>query len=296
MAQRFIGRIALATLIAATGACSSGPDNAPPVATPTVTLASTKVPLGRQVMVTYRFAVSPTAPPFAEDYVVFVHALNDSGKQMWTSDHEPPTPTRQWKPGAVIEYAQPMLVPRQGSEGHFTLEVGLYSPRSRDRLPLSGDNRGRRAYRVAALDVITGGGDIPVLYIDGWHDAETPDNAQGVEWRWSKGTSTLWLRNPKRDAVFVIDADQPATALGAAQRVTLRTANMEVGSFELPPGKRQTHRVALPASSLGESEMTRITLVVDKTFVPANLPGGGSSDKRELGVRVFDAYLESDNR
>src|SRR5262245_12648019 len=153
MTPRFIGRIALATLITVTGACSSARDDAPPVATPTVTLGSANVPLGRQVAVTYRFAVSPNAPPFAEDYVVFVHVMNESGKQMWTSDHEPPMPTRQWKPGAVIEYTQPMLVPRRGSEGHFTVEVGLYSPKSRERLPLSGDNRGRRAYRVAALDV-----------------------------------------------------------------------------------------------------------------------------------------------
>src|SRR5262245_10857679 len=176
-----------------------------------------------------------------------------------------------------------MLVPRTSALGHFTLEVGLYSPKSRERLPLSGENRGRRSYRVAALDVTGAGRDTPVLYLDGWHNAEVPDNAQGVEWRWSKGKSTLWLRNPKRDAVFVIDTDQPAAALGSAQRVTLRIADKDVDSFEVPPGKRLQHRVALPASALGESEMTRMTLVVERTFVPANLPGGGSSDKRELG-------------
>jgi hypothetical protein len=292
MAQRFIGRIALATLIAASAACSDGKDDAPPVATPMVTLASSKVPLGRQVAVTYRFSVAPNAPPFAEDYLVFVHVMNASGKQVWTNDHEPPTPTRQWKPGTVIEYTQPMFVPRTGNLGHFTVEVGLYSPKSRERLPLSGDNRGRRTYRVAEFDVTGATRDTPVLFVDGWHNAETPDSAQGVEWRWSKGTSTVWLRNPKRDVVLVIDADQPATALGAPQRVTLRIGDKDVDMFEIPPGKRLMHRVALPAASLGESEMTRVTLVVDKTFVPANLPGGGSSDKRELGIRVFNAYLE----
>jgi hypothetical protein len=33
-------------------------------------------------------------------------------------------------------------------------------------------------------------------------------------------------------------------------------------------------------------------IVVDRTFVPLNIPALKSSDPRELGVRVFRAYLE----
>jgi hypothetical protein len=33
-------------------------------------------------------------------------------------------------------------------------------------------------------------------------------------------------------------------------------------------------------------------LVVDRTFVPAAIPAMNSRDPRELGVRVFRAYVE----
>jgi hypothetical protein len=33
-------------------------------------------------------------------------------------------------------------------------------------------------------------------------------------------------------------------------------------------------------------------VAVDRTFVPASLPAMRSSDNRELGVRVFRAYVE----
>ncbi|HEX5107029.1 MAG TPA: hypothetical protein VFV95_01220 [Vicinamibacterales bacterium] len=290
MIQRASGRIVLATLVA-TAACSSRPDEAPPVAAPTLTLASSRVPLGRQVAVTYRFAIPPTAQPFLEDYVVFVHAMDKDGKQVWTNDHEPPTPTRQWKPGTSIEYTQSMLIPRRVAEGHFTLEVGLYSSRTGERLPLSGNDRGRRSYQVAAFDV-TGGGEPPAIYLEGWHTVEVPDNAQDIGWRWSTGTSKLWLRNPRRDATLVIDLDQPVTGLGAAQRVTVRSGDADVGSFEVRPGKRETHRLPVTVPLLGSDDIARLTLVVDRTFVPAQLPGG-SGDKRELGVRVFDVSLEA---
>ena len=38
--------------------------------------------------------------------------------------------------------------------------------------------------------------------------------------------------------------------------------------------------------------MVELRLVVDKTFVPALEPGGATGDTRELGARVFHAFVQ----
>jgi hypothetical protein len=38
--------------------------------------------------------------------------------------------------------------------------------------------------------------------------------------------------------------------------------------------------------------MVELRLVADKTFVPALEAGGSSGDSRELGVRVFHAFVQ----
>src|SRR5262245_52920132 len=90
--------VIIVTLACAAAACTRDGGGSP-VATPSVTVESTTVPRGRPIDVHYRFAVAPNAPPFAESYTVFVHALDEHGKRVWTSDHQPPTAVTQWKPG-----------------------------------------------------------------------------------------------------------------------------------------------------------------------------------------------------
>jgi len=46
------------------------------------------------------------------------------------------------------------------------------------------------------------------------------------------------------------------------------------------------------AQQLGPGDMVELTLEVDKTWVPALLPNGNSHDSRELGIRVFHAFVE----
>ena len=55
----------------------------------------------------------------------------------------------QWKPGATIEYTRTMFVPKFPYVGETSVEVGLYSPKTGERLPLVGDDAGMRSYRVA---------------------------------------------------------------------------------------------------------------------------------------------------
>jgi hypothetical protein len=43
---------------------------------------------------------------------------------------------------------------------------------------------------------------------------------------------------------------------------------------------------------MGTAEMAELHIVVDKTFIPAQVSGGTSKDPRELGVRVFHAFVD----
>jgi hypothetical protein len=43
---------------------------------------------------------------------------------------------------------------------------------------------------------------------------------------------------------------------------------------------------------MGSAEMVELRLVVDQTFVPALEPGASGNDPRELGARVFHAFVQ----
>ena len=273
--------------------CRRG-ENDPPVATPTVSLNRPDAAIGSPLDMTYRFVVAPEAPAFGEDYWVFVHFLDTDGELMWTDDHEPPTPTRQWKPGSTIEYTRTIFVPKFPYVGETRVEIGVFSPKSNVRLPLMGETRGQRAYTVATFNMRLQTDNLFVVFKDGWHDTETGDETSGLEWQWSKKEGTLSFRNPKRDVVFLLQADQPITAAFAdPQHVEIRIGPIVVDSFPLTPGARELRHVNITAAQLGAGETTELTIAVDKTFVPASMPLLQSKDPRELGVRVFRAYVQS---
>lgn len=281
----------LAPLVCALAACTSS-SSEPPVATPSVVMGRSAA-RGSAIDVRHTFAVSPTAPAFQESYTVFVHAVDSGGKRVWTSDHLPPEPTTTWKPGSVIEYTRRMTIPRSAPLGSVTLQVGLYSPASGTRLTLAGTDSGRHAYRVGSLEVLPEQSSTSDAgFVDGWWDVEAPEDAQGVEWRWTKRTAMLSIRNPRADAVLVIDADQPIETGNSAVQVEVHAGATRIGSFTVKSGERRVHRLNVTAAQLGQGNVVRFTLSVNKTFTPARLPGASSSDSRELGVRVFSASVE----
>jgi len=46
---------------------------------------------------------------------------------------------------------------------------------------------------------------------------------------------------------------------------------------------------------LGTGDLIELQIEVDKTFVPALLAASMSKDPRELGVRVFHAFVQPNN-
>jgi hypothetical protein len=276
---------------AASTGCSRSQVAESPVATPTVSLARNDAAVGMPLEMNYRFVVAPGAPAFTDDYWVFVHFLDADGEMMWTDDHQPVVPTRQWKPGQAIEYPRTTFVPKFPYVGATRVEVGLFSPKTGARLPMTGTTKGQHSYEVATFNLRLQTDNLYVVFKDGWHETEV-DESSGTEWQWSKKSATLAFRNPTRDVVFYFQCDQPVHGLGEQQRVELRIASTVIDSFVLAPGQRELRKVPIGKAQLGDAETVEVEVAVDKTFVPANMTQLKNTDPRELGIRVFRAYVQ----
>jgi hypothetical protein len=272
-------------------ACGRAKDNQPPVATPGVRFNHPRVPLGSPVEVTYKFQVAPNAPPFDQDYRVMVHFLDADEELMWTDDHQPAVPTTQWKPGQTVEYTKTVFIPIYPYIGEAAVQVGLYSKDGK-RLPLAGEDSGQRAYKVATLQLLPQTENIFLIYKEGWHPAETAADNATVEWQWTKKVATIAFRNPKKDVTLYLHADNPGSAFGETQHVEVAVNGQPANTFSLSPKQEVIERTALTAAQLGTAEMVEVRLTVDKTYVPALLPAANSRDPRELGIRVFHAFVE----
>lgn len=289
---RLPSRLLLALLVGAlVPACGRGEAPGPPVATPSVSFSRPRAALGSPIEVTYKFQVAANAPAFDQDYRVFVHFLDGDDERMWTDDHDPAVPTSQWKPGQVIQYTRTVFIPVFPYIGDAQVRVGLYSPRDQRRLPLAAEDAGQLSYKVATLSLLPHSENVFLLFKDGWHPAEVaPDNAT-VEWQWSKKVATLSFRNPKKDVVFYLHADNPAS-YAEPQTVTLKVNGVQVETIAVTPRRELLHKTRLAAAQLGTADMVDVTLEIDKTWVPALVPAANSRDPRELGLRVFHAFVE----
>ena len=276
-------------LVALAAGCGGSKGNEPPVASATVTASRPRVALGSPVELTYEFQVAQGAT-FDQDYRVFVHFVDADDELMWTDDHVPPTPTTQWKPGQTVKYTRLLFVPVYPYVGDAAIDIGLYASDGR-RLPLSGTERGQRAYRVANIQVAPQTDNIYLTYKDGWHLAEIAGDNAGNEWHWTKKDATLAFKNPRRDAMLYLDVDGQSRLLQGPQVVTLSIGTQAVGSFTLSD-TQQVQRIPITAAQFGAEEKVELRISVDRTFVPAVVTAGSQKDTRELGIRVFHAFVE----
>jgi hypothetical protein len=281
-----------ALFVAATLAACGGDEPAtPPVATPSVTVNRTTAPLGSPIEITYRFVVANDAK-FSEDYRVMLHVVDADEELMWTDDHDPPTPTTQWQPGQTIEYTRTVFVPIYPYVGEAGLQVGLYSATNQTRLTLNAEDAGQRAYRAGRLQLQPQSENIFTVFKDGWHPAEVAEHNSAVEWQWTKKQATLAFKNPMRDATFYLEVDNPGGVFNEQQMVTVTLGGTVLDQFELTPQKGILRRIPIKADQIGAAEMAELQVTVDKTFVPMQITSGASKDPRELGVRVFHAFIQ----
>ena len=289
--RRLFRRGAFAVAVCAS-ACSGGDDNATPIATPTVTVSTPTAAIGSPIEMRYRFAVAADAPAVNGDYSVFVHFVDSDGELMWTDDHEPPTPVRQWKPGQTVEYTRTMFIPKFPYVGQTRVEIGLYSATNGERLPMTGKTQGQRSYEVGAFNMRLESDDLFVIFRDGWHATEVASEAAGLSWQWSRKDATLTFPNPRREVELFLQLDQPVAASSTPQQVDVKAGTEVVDRFPLPAGRTELRRIKLSPTQLGTADTVELTLSVDRTFVPATIPALKSNDPRELGVRVFRAFVQ----
>jgi hypothetical protein len=282
----------LAALAVTSAACGEKEDTTPPVGSMEVSLSRAKVPLGSPVEVTYKFTVASDAPNFGQRRV-FVHFLDADEELMWTDDHEPPTPTAEWKPGQTVQYTRTMFIPSYPYVGAAKIVAGIYTPGDNERLKFSNADRGDRSYKVADFELLPQTENIFVIFKDGWHPAEVVAEGAGrTEWQWTKKESTIAFRNPKRDVVLVLQADNPAAGPNAAQQVTVNIGDQVLTTVPLSASAAPVLKFPVTAAQLGTGDMVEMKFTADKTFVPALESSMKSSDPRELGARFFHVFVQ----
>ena len=98
--------------------------------------------------------------------------------------------------------------------------------------------------------------------------------------------------NPKRSVELTLELDQPTDVFSVAQHVEIRLGEAVVDDFDLEQGAPLVRKIALSPEQLGEGQMVELAVVPDKTFVPAKLAALQTTDTRQLGVRVFRAFVQ----
>ena len=273
-------------------ACGRAEDTTPAVANLQVSLSRPKIALGSPVEVTYKITVASNAPDLGTRRV-FAHFLDADEELMWTDDHDPPTPSTGWKPGQVIEYTHTMFAPSYPYVGAAQVVAGLYNPGTNERLRLSNEDRGDRSYKVANFELLPQTENIFVIFKDGWHPAEVVAEGAGrTEWQWTKKEATLAFRNPKRDVTLFLQVDNPVTGPNAATQLTVQANSQVLATVPLSATESPVRKLPITAAQLGTGDMIELRFTADKTFVPALEPAMKSGDPRELGVRVFHAFVQ----
>jgi len=244
--------------------------------------------VGGPIDVTVQFVAARDTAALPKDGVVLMRLLFADGEVMANYDHEPEPPTSQWKPGATIRYSKRIFVRDVPYVGGATLVVALASKQTGEKVRLSGaEDLGGRMYRAASLTLRASPS--IVMYDDGWYRAEGAAE-RGEEWRWTSERASLSMPNPQRDSVLYLRVGGSPIANETPQRLTIEKDGRMIRELEVKSGTTD-FEVPLTTADLGSAPAVKLFLNVDKTFVPAKLPGGGG-DTRTLGVRVFNVYLE----
>jgi hypothetical protein len=76
------------------------------------------------------------------------------------------------------------------------------------------------------------------------------------------------------------------------QQVDITVGGERVDQFPLAAGDRTLKKIPLMAAQFGSGDTVEVQIAVDKTYVPATLNVGNNKDPRELGVRVFHAFVQ----
>ena len=75
--------------------------------------------------------------------------------------------------------------------------------------------------------------------------------------------------------------------------MTVSVGDQVVDQFTIEPKQELIRKPTITAAQLGSGDVVDVKISVDKTYVPAVITRGANRDPRELGVRVFHAYVQT---
>ena len=93
------------------------------------------------------------------------------------------------------------------------------------------------------------------VFKDGWHPAEVAEQNADVEWQWTKKEATLAFKNPKKDALFYLDVDNPGSVFNEPQQVQVSLGGQVVDEFTLQPKQPELRKIPLKAAQLGADDV-----------------------------------------
>ena len=275
-------------IMSLSGACGT-PDMGPAVASPRLALNRTRVPLGGPLEMTYQLTVLPEFSGLTESYRIFVDFLDTDKRVMFTDHHTPPVATTEWQPGQTVSYRRRMFIPIYPYVGDALITLRLASPSTGDPVALVGEHLGQGRYLVATVGLAPSQTSIP-MFQAGWHQRERDGDK---EWRWSTGEATIAFQNPQQDSILYLELEGRPALFESPQRVDLIVGGDTIDSFLVAEPGVILHATTVSAADFGDGDLAELTLHVDSTFVPAELPGSNSADNRRLGVRVFHAFVDN---
>jgi arylsulfatase A-like enzyme len=92
------------------------------------------------------------------EWRVFVHVEGAGGPGRFQADHEPvggAFPVARWQPGQLVADRQELRVPPGTRPGEYTVYAGLWSPSTRQNMPVAGDkNDGKHRVRVGTVRIV----------------------------------------------------------------------------------------------------------------------------------------------
>ena len=184
-------------------------------------------------------------------------------------------------------------MPSYPYNGRASVVLGLYAAKDGHRATLGAKDRGLKAYDVAGFELVPQGENVFLIYKDEtWHPAEDARDNGAVSWRWSRKAGVIVFRNPKRDATSPCSSTAGPTCSRSSRRRFIGIGPQVLDRFVLADKATVLRKVAIPAAAFGTAHTVELSIDAGSTFVPKNVVGSGSQDGRELGVRVFHAFVE----
>ena len=250
-------------------------------------------PLGSPVDLTYRFVVAADAPAFDKDYRV--HGALPRLRRRADVDRRP-------RPADADEAVEARADDRVHAD-HVRADVSVHRARPRSSIGLyrPGPDGGCRSPARTAASAPTRSGTLELLpqtenvfliYKDGWHQAEVAADNATVEWQWTKKVATICVPEPEAGRhVLPARRQSRAGVQRSRRRSTLLLGDQSSTRSRSSPKEEVIRRIPLTAAQLGTAEKVELRLEVDQTSC-RRCCRRQSRDPRELGIRVFHAFVE----